>query len=59
MNHLDKDLLDRFALCQITDEAELAVIEEHLLVCEICRSEVVLVDAIRNSLQGARRRAEN
>ncbi len=48
MNHPDEDALDRYALGRVTDEGELARIEEHLLVCEQCREAVSLIDQIRS-----------
>ena len=34
--HISDDDLERFILGTITDEAELAPLEEHLLVCDEC-----------------------
>ena len=48
--HPDDDTLDRYALGRITDERELAAVEEHLLLCDRCRSEVILVDNLRAAL---------
>jgi hypothetical protein len=39
-------LLARYALGEITDDAELADFEEHLLECEDCRKKAVAVDLI-------------
>ncbi len=50
MKHPVEDLLDEYALGRITDEVQLASIEEHLLICEGCRHAVEAVDAIRLAL---------
>ena len=50
MNHPTEDMLDEYALGRITDEGQLAAIEEHLLICEECPREVELVDAIKGAL---------
>ena len=36
MGHISDDDLERFHLGKITDDAELAIIEEHLLWCSRC-----------------------
>ncbi len=41
------DLLDRYALGQVTDEGQLARIEEHLLVCEKCSQAETLAGQLR------------
>ena len=46
MDHLSTRLLARYALAEITDDAELAVIEDHLLACEDCRRMAMAVDLI-------------
>ena len=47
MSHPDDHLLDQYALGRITDECQLASIEEHLLICEECQESVKVADAIR------------
>jgi len=51
MNHLDADLPDEYALGRITDQTQLAAIEEHLSICEECRNLVETVDTIRRALK--------
>jgi hypothetical protein len=46
MDHPSTRLLARYALADITDEAELAAFEDHLMVCEECRRKAVAVDLI-------------
>jgi hypothetical protein len=46
MDHPSTRLLARYALGEITDEAELTAFEEHLLGCEECRRKAVAVDLI-------------
>lgn len=36
MNHISDHDLERFHLGMVKDEAELAMIEEHLLICSRC-----------------------
>lgn len=54
MNHISDDNLERYHLGQITDEAELAPFEEHLLACAGCaeRAEEAAdyVDAMRGGI---------
>lgn len=49
--HVSDHDLERYHLGQITDEAELAAIEEHLLICPSCidraRETAAYVDAMR------------
>jgi len=40
MSFLNQDQLDEYALGRITDEDQLATVEEHLLICQECRDEV-------------------
>jgi hypothetical protein len=35
--HIDEDTIELYALDRIVDEGRLEAIEEHLLVCELCR----------------------
>jgi len=54
MDHLSDDDLERYHLGKLKDEAELAALEEHLLVCPTClaRAEEAAqyVDAMRAGL---------
>jgi hypothetical protein len=54
MDHISEHDLERFHLGMVQDEAELAIIEEHLLTCSRCieaASEAVqYADAIRVAL---------
>lgn len=59
MNHPDEHLLDRYALGQITDDGQLARIEEHLLICEECQHAVLAIDEMRRALGDARRTAKH
>ena len=45
--HPDEEQLDDYALGRIADDGQLAALEEHLLICEQCRAEVEITDAIR------------
>ncbi len=49
MDHPDTRLLARYALGEITDDAELAEFEDHLLECEDCRRRALAVDLIGTS----------
>jgi hypothetical protein len=49
MDHPDARLLARYALGEITDDAELAAFEDHLLACEDCRRRAIAVDLIGTS----------
>jgi hypothetical protein len=49
MDHPDTRLLARYALGEITDDAELAEFEDHLLACEDCRRRALAVDLIGTS----------
>ena len=46
MDHPSTRLFARYALGEITDDAELASFEDHLLGCESCRRKAVAVDLI-------------
>jgi hypothetical protein len=46
MDHPDTRLLARYALGEITDDAELAEFEDHLLACDDCRRRALAVDLI-------------
>ena len=54
MEHISGDDLERFHLGKITDDAELASIEEHLLWCSRCLAAAIeaaqYVDAMRVAL---------
>ena len=47
MIHPNQDLIDEYALGRMIGEAQLAVIEEHLPICQKCQDEIEWVDAIR------------
>jgi uncharacterized Zn-finger protein len=49
MDHPDTRLLARYALADITDEAELEALEDHLMECEQCRKRAIAVDLIGTS----------
>ncbi len=51
--HPAEEVLDAYALNRLT-ESELGAVEEHLLVCEYCRAEVVLVTGIAVALRDVR-----
>jgi hypothetical protein len=44
--HLSTRLLARYALGDITEDAELAALEDHLMSCDQCRRRAVAVDLI-------------
>ena len=46
MDHPSTRLLARYALGEITDEAELAAFENHLIGCDTCRRRAVAIDLI-------------
>jgi hypothetical protein len=54
VSHISEHNLERYYLGQITDEAELAPLEKHLLLCQECLDSVIeaewLVDNIRVAL---------
>jgi hypothetical protein len=54
VEHPSDDLLERYSMRRLT-EAEMALLEEHLLICEKCRNTVVQMDlnqaAIREALK--------
>jgi hypothetical protein len=54
VEHPSDDLLERYSTGRLT-EAEMALLEEHLLICEKCRNTVVQMDlnqaAIREALK--------
>ena len=56
MDHISDDDLERFHLGKITDDADLASIEEHLLWCSRCLDVAIeaaqYVDAMRVALIG-------
>jgi hypothetical protein len=55
MKHPSNDDLERYCLGRLTDQAELAAIEQHLLVCAECISRAQetqdYIDAIRAAAQ--------
>ena len=51
MIHPDEDLLDEYALGRITDQTQLAAIEDHLVIWEECQNFVETVDTIRRALK--------
>jgi anti-sigma factor RsiW len=52
-DHLDVDVAERHVAGELT-ETELAVVEEHLLVCETCRQTVSEMDVFAPLLRSAR-----
>jgi hypothetical protein len=46
MDHPPIRLLARYALADISDEDELAALEDHLMVCEECRRRALAVDSL-------------
>ena len=52
--HISDEDLERYHLGKVTDQAELAAVEEHLLACSLCveRAEEArkYVDAIRGAI---------
>jgi hypothetical protein len=54
VEHVSDDLLERYALNR-TSEAETAYVEEHLILCEVCRQRFVAAEVYATSLQGALR----
>jgi hypothetical protein len=45
-DHPNTRLLARYALGDVTDDAELAALEDHLMSCDECRRRAVAVDLI-------------
>ena len=58
MEHPSDGLLEGYLMRRLTD-AEMAPLEEHLLICEECRNRLVLMDfdiaAIREALKPNRK----
>jgi hypothetical protein len=54
MKHVSEDLLERYSLQQLPEE-QLAPVEEHLLVCELCQRTLTEVDDYVCSLKIAAR----
>lgn len=52
VDHIAENLLDDYALGRL-NAAVLPAVEEHLLLCEHCRSQVLLTDAVIEALGGA------
>jgi hypothetical protein len=46
VEHPNTRQLARYALGEITDDAELAAFEDHLLACDTCRRRAVAIDLI-------------
>ena len=46
MDHPDTRVLARYALGEITDDAELAAFEDHLLECPACRRRALAIDLV-------------
>jgi hypothetical protein len=59
--HISDDSLERYSMGRLT-EAQIAPIEEHLLICEECRDRLVLADfdiaVIRKVLKQRRERIQ-
>jgi hypothetical protein len=52
--HLDEDLMDRYALQTAADQ-ELATVEEHLLICGVCRRRLVELERFISALKQCHR----
>ena len=52
--HISGDSLEQYALGQLR-EPDLAIVEEHLLVCEHCRARLADVDAFIRAMRDAAR----
>ena len=52
--HLDEDLLERYALKSATGQ-ELETVEEHLLICEVCRRRLVKLEQFISALKQCHR----
>ena len=50
--HIDGDTLERYAMNQLPG-AELAPVEEHLLVCPDCQNRLAGIDRFRTDLDSA------
>jgi hypothetical protein len=54
-SHIGNNDLEAYALGRIYDEAELAPIEEHLLVCDVCQDRLCYDDNIARDIRGVLR----
>jgi predicted nucleic acid-binding Zn-ribbon protein len=52
-DHIDEDLLEEYALGRLTDEAVIAPIEEHLLICEECRMKLIDAEGHGETMRSA------
>ena len=53
--HVDKETLDRYCLGQVSNEMELADLEEHLLVCGSCQGHLEAATDFLQALREAER----
>lgn len=53
-SHPDDDILEQYSLARL-DRADQARVEEHLLICEICRQKLQGVDEFVRAVQAAAR----
>jgi anti-sigma factor RsiW len=51
-DHISDDLLEAYAVGRAS-EADVACLEEHMLVCEPCRSRLVAMESFVSLLRGA------
>jgi len=53
-NHIAEDVLEGYVMARLS-EAEVAPVEEHLLICQRCRERVARLDALVDSIRSAAR----
>jgi hypothetical protein len=51
--HIEEDLLEEYALGRLEDEAVIDKIEEHLLICEVCRNQRIQAEAYAIDVRAA------
>jgi len=56
--HIDDELLERYAMGRLT-ERDAVPVEEHLLICECCRARLEETDAYVRAMREACRRCES
>lgn len=54
LNHVDEELLEKYSLGRLPD-SEVASLEEHLLVCGLCRVQLDAIDVYVRAMRGAMR----
>ncbi len=52
MNHIADDLIDEYVLARLPETAA-AALEEHLLICELCRDRLQLTEEFIQALRAA------